>query len=194
MKLDPVVLEGSHVRLEPLCADHHADLCVVAFDEEIWRWSLTDIQTPDDLRRYLDRALEEQASGVSLPFATVDRASGKAIGSTRFGSIDHANRRVEIGWTWLGRAFQRTACNTEAKYLMLRHAFERLGCLRVELKTDALNARSRAAILRLGAKEEGMLRKHMMTDRGRARDTVYFAIVDDDWPAVKKGLEEKLAK
>ncbi len=194
MEVEPVVLQGSHVRLEPLRLEHQVDLCEVAFDEDLWRWTTVDVRTPDDLRRYIDVALHEQAIGVALAFATVDLRTGKAVGSTRFAAIERAHRRVEIGWTWLGRSFQRTALNTEAKYLMLRHAFETLGCIRVELKTDALNTRSRAAILRLGALEEGTLRKHLVTDRGRIRDTVYYAIVDDEWPAVKKALEEKLGR
>jgi RimJ/RimL family protein N-acetyltransferase len=123
----------------------------------------------------------------------VDRATGRAIGSTRFGNIDAPNRRVEIGWSWLGRAFQRRAFNTEAKLLMLAHAFERLGCIRVELRADALNAKSRAAIARLGAKEEGTLRHHMILPSGRLVDWAYYSILRDEWPAVRAGLEEKLA-
>ena len=125
-------------------------------------------------------------------FATVERSSGRAIGSTRFMNIDRANRRVEIGSTWIAPPWQRTAVNTEAKYLMLRHAFEVWGCMRVELKTDALNQKSRNAILRIGAKEEGTLRRHLVTWTGRVRDTVYFSILDDEWPEAKRKLENKL--
>jgi len=189
----PVVLDGTHVRLEPLALDHLADLRAVAFDEDLWRWTVAGVRTDDDLHRYLDAALRERDAGAALPFATVVLSTGRAIGSTRFGNIDVANRRVEIGWTWVGRDWQRTAVNTEAKYLMLRHAFEQLGCIRVELKTDALNARSRAAILRIGAVEEGTLRRHMVTQGGRVRDTVYFSIVDSEWPAVQARLEARLA-
>src|SRR5581483_2850906 len=130
--------------------------------------------------------------GESVVFATVERNSGQVIGSTRFMNIDRVNRRVEIGSTWIVPAWQRTAVNTEAKYLMLKHAFEVWGCMRVELKTDALNQRSRQAILRLGAKEEGTLRKHLVTWTGRVRDSVYFSILDTEWPNVKTGLEERL--
>ncbi len=128
-----------------------------------------------------------------MPFATTLRDSGQVVGSTRYANISAKDGRLEIGWTWIGKPWQRSAVNTEAKYLMLRHAFEALGCTRVELKTDGLNARSRAAILRIGAKQDGILRKHTMTYSGRIRDTVYFSILDDEWPAVKAGLEAKLA-
>ena len=194
MKLHPIVLEGRHVRLEPLTLGHHAALCEVALDPELWRWSVTDVGTPDDLRRYMEAALRDQEEGRALPFATIEHSTGRAVGSTRFGNADQAHRRVEIGWTWIGRPWQRTAINTEAKYLMLRHAFEKLGCIRVELKTNALNQRSRAAILRLGAKEEGTLRKHMISERGALRDTVCYSILDDEWPQVKARLEEMLAR
>ena len=137
-------------------------------------------------------ALDAQRAGTALPFATLDAATGEVIGSTRFGNIDLSNRRAEIGWTWLRRDRQRTACNTEAKYLMLRHAFDVLGCIRVELKTDALNQQSRAAILRIGAVEEGILRAHMITASGRLRDSVYYSILDREWPAVRERLEGML--
>jgi RimJ/RimL family protein N-acetyltransferase len=189
MNVQPVILEGRYVRLEPLTAGHHGDLCAVGLDEDLWRWIPTSVRTADDMRAYIELALREQVAGSALPFATVDRASGRAIGSTRFANIDRGHRRLEIGWTWIGRQWQRTAVNTEAKYLMLRHAFETLGAMRVELKTDSLNERSRRAILRLGATEEGTFRKHMATESGRIRHTVYFSIVDDEWPAVKSRLE-----
>jgi RimJ/RimL family protein N-acetyltransferase len=141
---------------------------------------------------YIDTALEEQKRGVSLPFALIEKATGRAIGSTRYGNIDRTHRRAEIGWTWVALEWQRTAVNTEAKYLLLRHAFETLGCIRVELKTDSLNERSRAAILRIGAQEEGTFRNHMITASGRIRHTAYFSIVDSEWPAVKARLESLL--
>jgi RimJ/RimL family protein N-acetyltransferase len=194
MNVEPVTLEGRHVRLEPLSLDHHADLCAVGLDEELWRWIPTQVRTASDMRAYIELALRTQAEGSALPFATIDRASGGAIGSTRYGNIDRLHRRVEIGWTWIGRPWQRTAVNTEAKYLMLRHAFETLGANRVELKTDSLNERSRRAILRLGAVEEGVFRKHMVTESGRVRHTVYFSIIDEEWPAVKARLEGKLGE
>lgn len=192
--IEPVVLEGRHVRLEPLTLDHVPDLLEVGLDPELWRWGLTPIGSADDLRRYVEDTLAECEGGVSLPFAIVDRNSGRAIGSTRYGSVALEHRRVEIGWTWIGRPWQRTAINTEAKLLLLRHAFETLGCHRVELKTDALNQRSRAAILRIGAREEGTMRAHMMTSEGRVRDSVYYSIVADEWPRVRAGLEAKLAR
>jgi RimJ/RimL family protein N-acetyltransferase len=192
MTVAPVTLEGTHVRLEPLSMDHHAALWEIAQDAELWRWTASDIRTPEDLRRYMETALREQTEGRSLPFATISKPDARVAGSTRFGNIDPLNRRVEIGWTWIGRAWQRTALNSEAKLLMLRHAFENLGCIRVEFKTDALNQQSRAAIARLGAKEEGTFRKHMVTQRGRLRDTVYYSILDEEWPSVKARLEARL--
>jgi len=194
MLIEPVTLEGSHVRLEPLTLEHHAGLCAVGLEEELWRWIPQPVRTPEEMRAYIETALAAQAAGTALPFATVEKAAGRAIGSTRYMAIDCTDRRVEIGSTWLGRTWQRTAANTEAKYLMLRHAFETWGCIRVELKTDSLNARSRAAILRLGAKEEGTFRNHMITASGRIRHTVYFSIIDAEWPAVKAALEQKLAR
>ena len=193
MDIKPVTLEGRFVRLEPLSSDHLDGLCDVGLDEDIWRYTLTHVRSREDLLGYLDAALTLQREGSALPFATVDRASGKVAGSTRFGSIDRTHRRLEIGWTWLGSGFQRTALNTEAKYLMLKHAFEELGAIRVELKTDSLNKRSRAALLRIGAKEEGTFRNHMITPSGRLRHSVYFSVIDGEWPAVKAGLEAKLA-
>ena len=192
MDIRPEVLEGQVVRLEPLSMSHHAALCEVGLDPELWRWTHSLVQTSDQMTRYIQAALDGQTEGRELPFATRERASGRVIGCTRFGSIDRANRRVEIGWTWIARPWQRTSVNTEAKYLMLRHAFEQWGCLRVELKTDVLNEASRRAILRIGAREEGVLRKHMITATGRVRDTVYYSILDTEWPTVKAMLEEKL--
>ena len=132
--------------------------------------------------------------GTALPFATVDRKSGRAIGSTRFGNIVPEHKRIEIGWTWISPQFQRSAVNTEAKFLMLRYAFERLGCNRVELKTNSLNMRSRNAILRIGAKEEGTLRSHMINPDGTLRDTVYYSILAPEWPDVRARLEARLAR
>ena len=189
----PVTLEGRYVRLEPLSPAHEADLARVALDADLWRWTPTQIHSLDDLATYIETALSLQRAGTAIPFATVDRASGRAIGSTRFGNIDAPNRRVEIGWSWLGREFQRKAFNTEAKLLMLAHAFERMDCIRVELSADALNTKSRTAIARLGAKEEGTLRHHMILPDGRLVDWVYYSILRDEWPSVRAGLQEKLA-
>jgi N-acetyltransferase len=189
---EPVVLEGATVRLEPLTPAHAGDLLEHALDPDLWRWTLGHIESRADLERYIAHALEEQARERALPFAHVLKATGRAIGSTRFGSIERAHRRVEIGWTWIGRAHQRTAVNTEAKYLMLRHAFETWECLRVELKTNALNTRSRDAMLRIGCVEEGVLRQHAISDRGVVRDTLYLSVLQREWPAVKARLERRL--
>jgi N-acetyltransferase len=188
MMITPVVLEGRHVRLEPLAKEHLSELARVGLDEELWRWIPVPVRTAEELAEYIETALEEQKRGASLPFALIEKATGRAIGSTRYGNIDRTHHRVEIGWTWVAREWQRSAVNTEAKYLLLRHAFETLGCIRVELKTDSLNEKSHAAILRIGAKEEGIFRNHMITASGRIRHTVYFSIVDSEWPAVKSRL------
>lgn len=192
MKIEPMTLEGRYVRLEPLSLDHLDALAQVGLDPELWRWTLSRIETREDLRRYVQTALTLQLEGHALPFAIVERAAGRVVGSTRFGSIDRTHARVEIGWTWVARQWQRTAVNTECKYLLLRHAFETMGCVRVEFKTDVLNEPSRRALLRIGAKEEGTLRRHLRTESGRWRDSVYYSIVDQEWPAVKRALEAKL--
>ncbi|MGI8654892.1 MAG: GNAT family N-acetyltransferase [Pyrinomonadaceae bacterium] len=194
MLIQPLTLEGRRVRLEPLTLAHHSALCEVGLDEELWRWIPTMIRTPDEMRAYIETALEEQSKGLSLPFAIIEKAHGRAMGSTRFGNIDRNNRRLEIGWTWLGRNYQRTSINTEAKYLLLRHAFEQLNAIRVELKTDSLNERSRRAILRIGAKEEGTFRNHMIVQNGRLRHTVYYSIIASEWKKVRAVLEEKLSR
>jgi RimJ/RimL family protein N-acetyltransferase len=192
----PVTLEGSVVRLDPIRREHAGVFWEIAKSDvdEIFRWIPYSMKTRQDFERVIDKAFEEQQRGESVVFATVERSSGSAIGSTRFMNIDRINRRVEIGSTWIAPAWQRTGINTEAKYLMLRHAFEVWNCMRVELKTDALNQRSRNAILRIGAKEEGTLRRHLITWTGRVRDTVYFSILDDEWPQVKARLEEMRAR
>ncbi len=192
MVIERVVLEGRHVRLESLSPDHHPQLCAVGLDEELWRWTTSQMRTPEEMRAYIEEALAAQATGTALPFAIIAKDAARAVGSTRYGNIERAHRRVEIGWTWIGRPWQRTAVNTEAKYLMLRHAFETLGCIRVELKTDSLNERSRHAILRIGAKEEGILRNHMITASGRIRHTVYYSIIASEWPAVQARFEKWL--
>jgi len=189
----PVTLEGEQVRMVPLSMEHLDGLCAVGLDPELWQWVPTQVRTPDEMHAYIQDALEEQQRGVSLPFTTTLKASGQVVGSTRFANIDMQDRRLEIGWTWIGKPWQRSVVNTEAKYLMLRHAFETLGCVRVELKTDGLNERSRNAILRIGAKQEGILRRQKLTYSGRMRDTVYFSILDDEWPEVKSRLESRLS-
>ena len=192
----PVTLEGSAVRLEPIRREHSDLFWEAAKDnlEDIFRWIPYSMKTLEDFRTLIDKAFAEQERGESIVFATVERHSESVIGSTRFMNIDRANRRAEIGSTWIASAWQRTGVNTEAKYLMLRHAFEVWGCFRVELKTDTLNEKSRAAILRLGAKEEGTLRRHVITWTGRVRDSVYFSILDNEWPSVKSRLETYMAR
>jgi len=189
----PVTLEGRFVRLEPLAKTHHVSLCAIGLDPDLWELIPYRVSTPEDMAAYIQSALDAQAAGTALPFATVHAPSGQIVGSTRYMNIDQANRRLEIGATWIARPWRRTAVNTEAKYLMLRHAFETLGCIRVELKTDALNQRSRHAIRRIGATEEGTLRQHVITWSGRLRDSVYFSILDSEWPRVKQDLEKKLS-
>ncbi len=192
MKIEKVTLEGEYVRLEPLNNEHLTELFEISLDKEIWRWYPFQMNSKKDMKEYIADALEQQKKGLQLPFVTVDKTSDKIVGSTRFMNIDVQNKRVEIGSTWLAPQWQRTYINTEAKLLMLSHAFEVWKCLRVELKTDALNEKSRRAILRLGAKEEGILRQHVITESGRLRDTVYYSIIDSEWGNVKAGLEEKL--
>lgn len=189
-----ITLEGSLVRLEPIRHEHAGIFWQIAKADldAIFQWIPYRIQTREDFQRLVEKAFEEQEAGQSVVFATVERRTGQVIGSTRFMNIDRTNRRVEIGSTWIVPAWQRTAVNTEAKYLMLRHAFEVWQCIRVELKTDALNQKSRNAILRIGAKEEGTLRRHVITWTGRVRDSVYFSILDTEWPQVKAALEQKL--
>ena len=192
MNIEPIVLKGDRVVMEPLSIDHVGPLCEFGFDESVWRWTVNKITTEDQMREYVDSALTDQEKGLALPFVTKVSESDKIVGSTRFGNIDAANRKAEIGWTWVDPAWQRSFVNTEAKLLMLTHAFEVWGCVRVELKTDALNGKSRNAILRLGAVEEGIFRNHMITDDGRFRNTVYFSIIDTEWEQVKAGLVQKL--
>jgi len=192
MNFGPVTLQGSHVRLEPLASEHLDELCEFGLDPELWRLTTTGLRTRQDMIDYVEAALKSELEGTARPFATISLESGQVIGCTRFGNIDLHNRHVEIGWTWVGVAWQRTAVNTEAKYLMLRHAFEALGCIRVEFKTDSINERSRWALLRIGAKEEGTLRNHMIVHDGRYRHSVYFSVIDSEWPDVKSNLEARL--
>ena len=194
MQIKPIILEGTIVRLEPLSMSHLDGLSAVGIDEEIWRYTMPLIGNRGDMERYIETAIELQREGKAQPFAIIEKTSGRAIGSTRYGNIDGANKRVEIGWTWVARAWQRTPVNTECKYLLLKHAFETLGCIRVEFKTDSTNMQSRNALARIGSREEGILRNHMITPSGRIRHSVYFSIVDSEWEEVKKGLEEKLAR
>lgn len=192
MLIEPVTLEGDFVRLEPLNTAYLKQLCEIGLAGSLWQWTTTQIRNQDEMLAYIEDALDDQRRDISLPFVTVERTSGKAVGSTRFGNIDVHNRKTEIGWTWIAPDWQRTRINTEAKLLMLTHAFEGWKCIRVELKTDALNEKSRNAILRIGAKQEGILRNHMITDTGRFRDSVFFSIIENEWSAVKDKLVSKL--
>ena len=193
MEVMPVTLEGRHVRLEPLSQKHLDGLTEVGLQEELWRWIPAPVRTREEMAAYIDTALDEQRRGVSLPFATIEKSSGRPIGSSRYGNIDCTHHRLEIGWTWVAPAWQRTVANTEAKFLMLLHAFEILKCMRVELKTDSLNEKSRNAIKRIGAKEEGIFRNHIITASGRIRHTVYFSIIDSEWPSIKSALQARLS-
>jgi N-acetyltransferase len=188
----PVRITGKHVALEPLSMRHVADLAVAGADEAIWRWLPTAHHQPGSMRSFVESALAAQERRAALPFATIDLLSGQAVGSTRYHHIDPENRRLEIGVTWIGPSHQRSHINTEAKLLQFWYAIDVLKCRRVELKADVDNAKSRAAILRLGALEEGIFRKHMLYADGRNRDNVYFSVIDDDWPAVRARLEGKL--
>ena len=190
----PFSLEGTHVRLDPLRPEHAPLLWEIVKEDldDMFRWIPYRLQSLQDFEAFNRQVLDEQKRGLSIPFATFERGANRVVGTTRYMNMDLANRKVEIGSTWIAPPWQKTVINTEAKYLMLRHAFEVWKCLRVELKTDAMNQRSRQAILRLGAKEEGTLRKHMLTWNGRQRDSVYFSILDTEWPGVKAELERKL--
>lgn len=195
MDTRPVVLTGTHVRLEPLDLDRHwPGLAAIGLEPSLWAFTASKVADAAQLRAYLEQALAEQARGTALPFATIDVASGRVCGSTRFGNLVREHRRVEIGWTWLGTAFQRSARNTEAKLLMLRHAFETWGCRRVEFKTSSTNAKSQAAMRRLGFVEEGTFRKWMVLADGSPRDTVWFSVIDDEWPARRAQLTALLAR
>lgn len=191
MRLEPVTLNGPTVSLIPLTLDHVDALAQVGLEEALWRWQPAPIDNVDAMRAYVMTALADQDRGLGLPFAIVDRASGRIIGSTRYMDIAMAHRRLEIGATWINSAYQRTGANTDAKRLLLTHAFEVLGVQRVVLKTEALNEQSRKAIARLGAVEEGIFRKHLIAASGRARDMVYFSILDTEWPAVKARLHAR---
>ncbi len=193
-RLAPVTLDGATVRLEPLGPEHLADLASVGRDPSIWTWMFEPLTDADRMAAWLEAARSNAAAGSELPFATVERATGRAVGSTRYMSIALVHLRLEIGWTWLAPPWQGTALNTEAKLLQLEHAFERIGCRRVEFKTDARNERSRAALLAIGARFEGVFRKHMIMADGRQRDSAYYSIVDEEWPGVRDALRERLER
>lgn len=189
----PCVLEGRATRLEPLEPEHVDALAEVSVGRGLFRYFPFPLDSREALGAFVTAMGVSRDAGATLSFATIDRATGRVAGSTSFLAIERAHRRVEIGATWLAPPWQRSPLNTEAKYLMLRHAFEAARMNRVELKTDARNARSRAAIARIGAMEEGTFRRHMVMPDGALRDTVWFSVIAEEWPEVKKRLEERLA-
>lgn len=185
-------LNGGTVRLEPLRPAHAIDLLAAGADPSVWTYMAQWPRNLDEMNIFVERAMEAERAGTELPFATVEESTGKAIGSTRYEEILRAHRSLEIGWTWLGAPRQRTACNTQCKYMLLRHAFEVLGAVRVQLKADIRNHRSRAAIERIGAVYEGTLRKNRTLPDGYVRDSAYYSIISEEWPVVKSRLEERM--
>lgn len=190
--VEPVTLQGRIVRLEPLAERHLDNLARVAFEGDLWRWTVTQPTDVAGLRDWLAAAVANAEAGTEMPFATVDQASGRAVGSTRFMSIVPEHRRLEIGWTWVGRDWQRSGANREAKLLQMTHAFEALGANRVEFKTDSLNEKANPALLGIGATFEGTFRNHMVMPGGRLRHSNYYSVTSDEWPDVKARLLEKL--
>ena len=189
----PVTLQGKHVRLEPLAMEHAPGLRAALLDGHLWRLWYTAVPTPDSVEAYMETALRGQAAGTDLPFVVRDGA-GEIVGCTRYCRIEQDNHRLEIGYTWYAQRVQRTALNTEAKRLLLGHAFETLQALAVEFRTDWFNQRSRAAIARLGAKQDGVLRNAVRRPDGSMRDTVVFSIIDSDWPSVRTHLDFQLSR
>jgi RimJ/RimL family protein N-acetyltransferase len=195
MRVEPVTLTGRFVRLEPLGEEHVAGLTAIGLEEDIWRYMpYGQMRTEGDIRNWVRHMLELRAEGTDMPFAVIDLTSGCVAGCTRYLEIRPAHRGVEIGGTWYGAHYRRTRINTESKYLLLEHAFERLHCLRVQIKTDSRNVRSQRAIERIGAMREGMLRNHLILPDGHVRHSIYYSIIDSEWPAVKDRLLEMLAK
>lgn len=190
----PITLEGELVRLAPMQKSHKVDLVFAASDGKLWKLWYTTVPSPPKMDAYMDTALQEQQAGNALPFTVIDKKNNKIIGSTRYLNIDTKNRRVEIGATWYAKRAQRTGINTECKYLLLKYAFETLNCIAVELRTHFHNFPSRNAILRLGAKQDGILRNHRVDDHENLRDTVVFSILDSEWKTVKTSLEFKMGR
>jgi RimJ/RimL family protein N-acetyltransferase len=193
MEITPVTLEGTHVRLEPVRRDHAAALWEIGAYEEIWRYIPYTVRSEEDMRSFIEAELHKQQAGLTLRFVTIATTTTQPVGSTSYLNIDRQHRRLEIGGTWITPSWQRSAVNTEAKYLQLSHAFETLGCIRVEFKTDSLNVKSQQALARIGAVQEGIFRNHMVMPDGRLRHSVYFSIVESEWPAVKAHLERLMA-
>jgi len=192
--LSPVKLEGERVRLLPLQKSHKVDLAFAASDGNLWRLWYTSVPAPAVVDSYLETALAEQDAGLSLPFAVIDKQTDALVGCTRFMNVEAGHKRLEIGCTWYAKKVQRTGLNTECKYLLLKHAFETLGCIAVEFRTHFHNRPSREAILRLGAKQDGILRNHRIDERGNLRDTVVFSILDSEWRTVRTGLEFRMGR
>ena len=186
--IEPVTLRGRHATVEPLASAHEDDVRRAAADGELWRLWYTSVPSPEKTPAWLATALSMREDLGAMPFVVRDNASGEVVGSTRYFNVDAANRRLEIGHTWYAQRAQRTAINTECKLLLLAHAFEQLGCIAVEFRTHWFNHASRAAIARLGAKQDGVLRNHQLMPDGSRRDTVVFSIIDAEWPAVKRHL------
>lgn len=193
MEIKPITLTGKFVRLEPLSEDHIPGLTGIGAGQDFWGFMLYgDIKSEADMSNWVLDIMERGKRGGDLPFAVIHLESGRVAGATRYLNIMPHDRGLEIGGTWYGKEFQRTVVNTECKYLLLKHAFETLGCIRVQLKTDSLNERSQKAIERIGAKKEGVLRNHMILPDGRIRHSVYYSIIDSEWGDVKSGLEAML--
>ena len=195
MEVKPVVLTGKYVRLEPMTEEHISGLAKIGTGQTFWDFMLYgNINTVDDMRNWVLDILSRAKKGTDLPFVAIHLESGRVAGATRYLNIVPHDRGLEIGGTWYGLEFQRTPLNTECKYLLLRHAFETLGCIRVQLKTDLRNERSQKAIERIGAVKEGVLRNHMILPDGRYRHSVFYSILDTEWPQVKKRLEEMMER
>ena len=192
--IEPVTLKGGHATLEPLAREHEAGLAQAAADGELWRLWYTHIAPPDRMAEYVAAALEMRENLGAMPFVVRDNTTGDIVGCTRYFNVDAVNRRLEIGHTWYAQRVQRTALNTECKLMLLGHAFEKLSCIAVEFRTHWFNHDSRAAIARLGAKQDGVLRNHQLMPDGARRDTVVFSIIDGEWPAVKQHLKYKLER
>jgi len=193
-RVEPVILSGRKVRLEPLELSHVPRLAEVALDPDLWQWTLARPTDEAGLRAWAESAIAGRDAGSELAFVTLEGSSGRPIGSSRYLNIVLEHRRLEIGWTWVAKPWQRTGANREAKLLMLGHAFDTLGCRRVEFKTDSLNEPSRTALLGIGAQFEGIFRNHMVMPGGRMRHSAYYSVIDDEWPAVRAGLEQSLTR
>lgn len=192
MWLNDVELDSMTIKLVPLSEAHLSELVLAATDGELWKLWFTSVPSKENINEYISNALEQKSKGLALPFVVVEKSSGKVIGSTRFCNADSVNKRVEVGYTWYSKSFQRTSVNTECKLLLLKHAFETLDAIAVEFRTSWHNQASRAAIARLGAKQDGVLRNHQKLANGGYRDTVVFSIINTEWLSVKESLEFKL--